>query len=59
MPRNELINEFSHSNEDQLAQRITDLFDTRLDETDESVAILLREELERILQERIDALDQN
>lgn len=59
MPTNQLLNEFSESNRDDLSQRITDLFDNSLEEADEAAAALLKEELERVLQERINALDQN
>lgn len=59
MPTNKLLSEFSTLNGDDLARRITDLFDSLLEETDETSAESLKEELERILQERIDALDQN
>jgi len=59
MPTNELLNEFIIINTDSLARRMTDLFDSILDETDESATESLKSELQRILEESIHALDEN
>jgi len=59
MPANEMLNEFANANNDELAVRMTELFDVALDGPDESAIETLKSELETILQEKINALDEN
>jgi len=59
MPNNELIDEFVRSNTNELACRMTELFDSLLNETDELATESIKSELHTILEERIDALDEN
>lgn len=59
MPTNGMLNEFANANTDELARRMTELFDSSLDETDESATESLKSELEKIIEERINALDEN
>jgi hypothetical protein len=59
MPDNDILSEFLNENRDELAQRLTELFDSILNNTDESAAETLKSELENILEERINALNEN
>jgi len=59
MPANEMLNAFANANADELATRMTELFDMMLDGPDESAIEALKSELERILEGRINALDEN
>ncbi|MEX1277042.1 MAG: hypothetical protein WEE20_13980 [Bacteroidota bacterium] len=59
MPANQLLNEFAQLNPDELSLRMTELFDSLLRETDESATESIKTDLERFLQERIDALEKD
>lgn len=54
-----MLSEFLNDNRDELTQRLTELFDSILNNTDESAAETLKSELENILEERINALNEN
>jgi len=57
MAANHILEEFAVSNTHELARRITDKFDEVLNQSDDTGAETLKDELELILQEKIDALD--
>lgn len=59
MANNQLLEGFAAANSGDLQRRLTDSFDTVLAGDDEAAATHLKAEMDRILQERIDALGQD
>lgn len=55
MPNDPLVRSFVAANPGVLQERLAELYDSLLSAGDEEAARRLREELDRILQERIDA----
>ena len=56
---NSLLEEFATSNTGDLQRRLTDIFDNYLNQPDDTAIHRIKEELETILQERIDALSKD
>jgi hypothetical protein len=59
MAKNTLLEEFVNQNPDNLKRRLTDLFDQMLTENEEVAVESVRAELQVIIEEQINALDQN
>ncbi len=55
MPNDPLLSSFVSENQGDLHLRLADLYDSLLSLSDEDAAKRLKQELDRILQERIDA----
>jgi succinate dehydrogenase flavin-adding protein (antitoxin of CptAB toxin-antitoxin module) len=55
MPSDPLLSSFVAASQGGLQQRLAELYDSLLNEPDEDAAQRLRDELDRILLERIDA----
>ena len=59
MANNTLLEEFVNQNPGNLQYRLTDTFDQMLMENEETAIERIRSELEAIIEEHINALDQN
>lgn len=59
MAENQLLCEFASSNPGDLQHRLTEVFDSLIQESEDEVVTKLKTELERILEERINALSQD
>ncbi len=55
MANNSLLEEFAPSDSDELKRTLTNLFDENLSSTDETAIQALKNQLDSILQERINA----
>lgn len=57
MVENSLLNEFLSKNNNDLSQAITDTFDMHLADDDDTEITKIKDILDEILKDRIDALD--
>ena len=59
MVENPLLREFLESNDSELAKRMAEIFDATIGQTEDAQTNKMRDELDKILKEKLDEIREN